>query len=310
MSAASKNSKSNVKKKTSPAKNISVKKAVVKKSVSKNTTPKSITKKAVTKKAPIQKATVKKATKKATSKQAVKKAPAEKTPIKSPTVSKSQLSVKKVATKKSPNQPPSVKKSATSSSNSASNNKKTKMASTVTSPSQHKNKKMPITAKQKNITPQTDSTENVSTSTPKTFMDGPSQVRVARAVIREDILFAEEKTSPSAVHVSHVQDEVPQEVVDPGFLTNDEVFDETDLAQWQQLREQAAIHARAINLNKPEIHPDFDGVHCVECWEDIPHARLALKKVRCVDCQNDLEMKNKKNQMHISRGSDSSFEWD
>lgn len=41
----------------------------------------------------------------------------------------------------------------------------------------------------------------------------------------------------------------------------------------------------------PETHPDFDGTHCVEefCGEEIPAARLAMKKVRCVDCQTAKE---------------------
>ena len=86
----------------------------------------------------------------------------------------------------------------------------------------------------------------------------------------------------------------PQEVVDPGFLTNDDVFDETDHAQWQQLREQAAIHSVAMQINKPENHPDFDGVHCVECDCPIPAARLSMQKIRCVDCQGELEQAAKR----------------
>ena len=138
------------------------------------------------------------------------------------------------------------------------------------------------------------------------------QGRVARAIIRSDKDFLTTLDKAEAVKkIILSQDEIPQEVTDPGFLTNDEVFDEADHAQWQQLREQAAIHARAINLNKPEVHPDFDGTHCVECWDDIPPPRLALKKVRCVECQNDLEIKNKKDQSHTPpRSSDASFDWE
>ena len=41
----------------------------------------------------------------------------------------------------------------------------------------------------------------------------------------------------------------------------------------------------------PESHPGFDGAHCVEekCGVAIPAGRLALGKVRCVDCQTILE---------------------
>lgn len=30
---------------------------------------------------------------------------------------------------------------------------------------------------------------------------------------------------------------------------------------------------------KPEFHEDFDGIHCVECGDEIPEGRLALQKV-------------------------------
>ena len=71
------------------------------------------------------------------------------------------------------------------------------------------------------------------------------------------------------------------------------------------------------NAVKPEIHPDFDGAHCVECGksmslqekernhyicdacptmtctkcgkEDIPKERVKLGKIRCIHCQSTLE---------------------
>lgn len=76
---------------------------------------------------------------------------------------------------------------------------------------------------------------------------------------------------------------------DPGTLPTDQVFDEADQAQWMQLREQAEILRRGRQMNQPEQHPDFDGKHCVECDIEIPAARLAMHKVRCVDCQEELE---------------------
>ena len=51
----------------------------------------------------------------------------------------------------------------------------------------------------------------------------------------------------------------------------------------------ADAERRARGKSAPESHPDFDGVNCVECGEDIPQARLDLGKVRCVDCQELLE---------------------
>lgn len=81
------------------------------------------------------------------------------------------------------------------------------------------------------------------------------------------------------------------------------------------------------NAVKPEIHPDFDGQHCVECGEDIfkdlpegspriakyhyicekcegmtcthcghefmPKARVQMGRIKCVHCQAELELRNK-----------------
>lgn len=52
---------------------------------------------------------------------------------------------------------------------------------------------------------------------------------------------------------------------------------------------QAEAEARARGRSGPESHPDFDGLHCVGCDVEIPAGRLALHKVRCVDCQQVLE---------------------
>ena len=40
---------------------------------------------------------------------------------------------------------------------------------------------------------------------------------------------------------------------------------------------------------KPEFHEDFDGIHCVECGDEIPEGRLALQKIKCVFCQEAFE---------------------
>lgn len=50
----------------------------------------------------------------------------------------------------------------------------------------------------------------------------------------------------------------------------------------------AAIEAVRERV-QPESHPDFDGMHCVDCAEPLPPARLALGRVRCVVCQEQLE---------------------
>ena len=86
------------------------------------------------------------------------------------------------------------------------------------------------------------------------------------------------------------QEVIPiDEGANPGHLPTDEVYDETDQAQLLQLMEQAAISQRARELGRAETHPDFDGAHCVECGDDMPQARLTLRRVRCVHCQTFLE---------------------
>jgi phage/conjugal plasmid C-4 type zinc finger TraR family protein len=61
--------------------------------------------------------------------------------------------------------------------------------------------------------------------------------------------------------------------------------DESDRAtQVEEAFTDAALEA-ARERAKPEVHPDFDGVHCVDCDEPIPKPRLAMGKVRCVECQ-------------------------
>ena len=55
----------------------------------------------------------------------------------------------------------------------------------------------------------------------------------------------------------------------------------------EQFTEAALEAARA--KAQPESQPDFDGQHCVECAQQIPRARLALGRMRCVACQQRLE---------------------
>jgi RNA polymerase-binding transcription factor DksA len=59
------------------------------------------------------------------------------------------------------------------------------------------------------------------------------------------------------------------------------------------LTDGAIAAARAANA--PETHPDFDGETCIDCGDDIPAERLALKKIRCVHCQGIKERREKQN---------------
>lgn len=51
--------------------------------------------------------------------------------------------------------------------------------------------------------------------------------------------------------------------------------------------------AAARRANSPETHPDFDGETCVKCGDDIPELRLNMGKVRCVKCQEEIEIRQK-----------------
>lgn len=93
----------------------------------------------------------------------------------------------------------------------------------------------------------------------------------------------------SARPVSYPIIGIPDSGEDIGPLPLDEVFDDADVAQHAQLREIAEVQQRARMANQPERDPSFDGKHCVECRCNIPPKRLAMGKVRCVDCQEDLD---------------------
>jgi len=72
-----------------------------------------------------------------------------------------------------------------------------------------------------------------------------------------------------------------------------ELTDESDRASAieAQFNEDALENARRKTL--PETNPDFDGLHCIDCDEKIPAARLKLGKIRCVECQTVLEKQGK-----------------
>lgn len=67
---------------------------------------------------------------------------------------------------------------------------------------------------------------------------------------------------------------------------------ELEMAEALEQAQRDASIARAAKLSAPEQHDEFDGVHCVECWEELPQARLAWGRIRCVHCQTQLEKLN------------------
>jgi len=69
------------------------------------------------------------------------------------------------------------------------------------------------------------------------------------------------------------------------------VPDLADLASDHIEWHQADSERQARGHSAPEVHPGFDGAHCVDCEDEIPTERLKLGKVRCVNCQEILESK-------------------
>lgn len=57
------------------------------------------------------------------------------------------------------------------------------------------------------------------------------------------------------------------------------------LAHQQETLMNSAI-AAASKAAGPQTHPDFDGVHCLECDSEIPQQRLAMGRIYCVPCQS------------------------
>ncbi len=57
----------------------------------------------------------------------------------------------------------------------------------------------------------------------------------------------------------------------------------------------ADAERRARGKSGPERDPRFDGKHCVEesCGAELPRERLNAGRVRCVDCQEILEKRQR-----------------
>lgn len=72
---------------------------------------------------------------------------------------------------------------------------------------------------------------------------------------------------------------------------NTEGGDEVDQAGRVERNFIAASLKAQQEAMKPETHPDFDGVNCVEadCGEPLPELRLKMGRIRCVPCQEKLE---------------------
>lgn len=65
-----------------------------------------------------------------------------------------------------------------------------------------------------------------------------------------------------------------------------DILDEASEVE-QAYKDQAI--ANTVSKIKPEKHPDFDGVHCLDCHEPMVSFRLSIGRIRCVDCQTLIE---------------------
>ncbi len=55
-----------------------------------------------------------------------------------------------------------------------------------------------------------------------------------------------------------------------------------------ELHQEVSLHNQRLKV-APEQHPDFDGVHCVDCEIELHVVRIQMGRVRCVDCQEWLD---------------------
>ena len=138
-----------------------------------------------------------------------------------------------------------------------------------------------------------------SSTSKKTVSRKKSKASPPDGGITEALALVDAAASKASVHVFRNTEDLMEDGMRP--LPADEVFDEADGAQHLQLLEMAEIQRRARQLNQPEMYPDFDGKHCVDCDREIPAARLLLKRVRCVDCQQDLEALAKRQRQNNGR---------
>lgn len=106
-----------------------------------------------------------------------------------------------------------------------------------------------------------------------------------------------EEKLPEQKAVSEIPVNKPATYVEPSYGTEqidyDDVYDEADIASALEMGFIAKALADHKNKVAPESHPDFDGEHCIDCDAEIPQVRLNMGKIRCVDCQSELELRNK-----------------
>lgn len=78
---------------------------------------------------------------------------------------------------------------------------------------------------------------------------------------------------------------------------SERISDESDRASKIEMDGNAECLKRC--LSRIEKAPeDFDGVHCVECGEEIPPARLSTGAFRDINCQQAIEARRRNHRSH------------
>jgi len=75
---------------------------------------------------------------------------------------------------------------------------------------------------------------------------------------------------------------------------SEKLTDESDMAS----RAEARLVLDALEAQRKrmivKLDPDFDGVHCVECGDEIPAERLeATRTDKCIACQKEIDHRNR-----------------
>ena len=234
---------------------------------------------------PVKKTAVKKASKAVKSVQKTVSAPvAKKTVAKKAATAPSKKVVSKSTPKKSVPVPPKVNKTENKAAkkNVSSAPSKSVLSKPVA--------KTPVASKKKIQPSPLSPTKDTRLLDHAVASDASPSVRVAKAIVKDNVSVLPTPSPAQLITIAVAPNLLEEDDSgNPGILSSQEVFDETDRAQHMQLLEQAEISRRAREMNRPQTHPDFDGVHCLVCDVEIPAKRLEAGRIRCVDCQEEAD---------------------
>lgn len=81
-------------------------------------------------------------------------------------------------------------------------------------------------------------------------------------------------------------------MIDHDELDIERISDESDRASKIELENtQECVDKVLASIERPPS--DFDGIHCIECDQEIPQARLATGAFRDIYCQELIELRRK-----------------